>query len=76
MLVSPSKVKPSIPEQRKRASCQDSLGTVKNDLRKVNIYIWGKKIISSGSDYFSHMNEWMIGLDFRRFCVSYMERVL
>lgn len=34
VLVSPSKVKPSIPEQRKRASCQDSLGTVKNDLRK------------------------------------------
>lgn len=43
MLVSPSKVKPSVPEQRKRASCQDGLGTVKSDLRKVNIYIWGKK---------------------------------
>ncbi|KAI5224759.1 nuclear protein MDM1 isoform X1 [Manis pentadactyla] len=34
VLVSPSKVKPSVPEQRKRASCQDGLGTVKSDLRK------------------------------------------
>ena len=52
--MSPSKVKPSVAEQRKRMSSQDGLETLKNDFRKVNIYILEKNI-SSGSDYFSHM---------------------
>ncbi|XP_040610756.1 nuclear protein MDM1 isoform X2 [Mesocricetus auratus] len=34
VLVSPSKVKPSAPEQRKRASSQDGLDTLKKDLPK------------------------------------------
>ncbi|KAL6057939.1 hypothetical protein STEG23_015807, partial [Scotinomys teguina] len=34
VLVSPSKVKPSVPEQRKRASSQDGLDTLKKDLTK------------------------------------------
>nr|XP_020008230.1 nuclear protein MDM1 isoform X2 [Castor canadensis] len=34
VLVSPSKVKPQAPEQRKRMSCQDGLETLKNDFTK------------------------------------------
>ncbi|XP_006933946.2 nuclear protein MDM1 isoform X1 [Felis catus] len=34
VLVSPSKVKPPVPEQRKRVSSQDGLETAKNDFRK------------------------------------------
>lgn len=54
VLVSPSKVKPPVPEQRKRMSSQEGLDTSKSDFRKVNIYIFGKNI-SSGNDYFSHV---------------------
>jgi hypothetical protein len=44
VLVSPSKVKPQAPEQRKRMSCQDGLETLKNDFTKVNTYILEKDI--------------------------------
>lgn len=54
VLVSPSKVKPPAPEQRKRMPSQDVLETSKGDFKKVNIYILGENI-SSGSDYFSHI---------------------
>lgn len=42
VLVSPSKVKPLVPEQRKRMSSQDGLETSKSDFRKVTISIWEK----------------------------------
>lgn len=43
--MSPSKVRPPVPEQRKRVSSQDGLETAKNDFRKVNIYILGEKYL-------------------------------
>lgn len=39
VLVSPSKVKPPGLEQRRRASSQDGLETLKKDITKVGIYI-------------------------------------
>lgn len=44
--MSPSKVKPSAPEQRKRASSQDGLDTLKKDLTKVDICVAGEDLSS------------------------------
>lgn len=59
VLVSPSKVKPPVPEQKKRTSSQDGLEALKNDFRKVNIYIWGKNIYSESIILVTY-NEWEI----------------
>lgn len=52
--MSPSKMKPPAPEQRKRMTSQDCLETSKNDFTKVNIF-WGKKFISSVTNYCRHV---------------------
>ncbi|KAM8800809.1 nuclear protein MDM1 isoform 5-T5 [Rhynchonycteris naso] len=43
VLVSPSKVKPAVPEQRKRMSSQDGLETPKTDLRKKGSHVMARQ---------------------------------